>query len=175
VDQNSVDEGAWEEPEPDRGDLRLCINCGNEYHDLDYVDSEYWEHPYSYFAGSDTHCLTCWLGCGPEVPIWRSAASEGCCFSAIIERVDGGGGGQVAVLLRAPYCAAVEAERGSMGYRLVDEAGGVVEGWECRSGAELVDGAAYTTQIGRAVLLLPPEAEAVVRVGQRVEFVDVPF
>ena len=56
----------WQEPEPNRGTLRTCVNCGREYYELDHIDSTYWEHPWAYFDGCETHCLSCWLGCGPE-------------------------------------------------------------------------------------------------------------
>ena len=55
-----------EEPEKYRGELRICRKCGQEYYDMDYSDSIYWEHPYAYCSGSDTHCLDCWLGCESE-------------------------------------------------------------------------------------------------------------
>lgn len=56
----------WEGPEPYRGELRVCVECGAEYYELDDIDSTYWEHPWAYFSGCEKYCLSCWLGCGPE-------------------------------------------------------------------------------------------------------------
>src|SRR6202044_3080171 len=99
--------------------------------------STHWDPPYSHFAGCDTHCLGCWLGCGPEVPIWESEATDGNPFSAVVDSVTSQVDlGKVVVLLRAPYYAAEKAWSAA-GYRLIDENGVVPNGWSCRADAEL--------------------------------------
>jgi hypothetical protein len=47
---------------------RICANCGNRYAIEHYFpgSKQYFEGSYNYLAGCITHCLVCWLGCGPE-------------------------------------------------------------------------------------------------------------
>ena len=47
---------------------RICANCGNRYSIGQYLHGEthYFGRPYNFSDGCVTHCLVCWLGCGPE-------------------------------------------------------------------------------------------------------------
>jgi hypothetical protein len=47
---------------------RLCANCNDAYSIVEYLSSSehYFWSPYDYNCGCLTHCLNCWLGCGPE-------------------------------------------------------------------------------------------------------------
>ena len=50
-------------------DRCVCVECGRSYmvEDADSAGSEnYFAHPCDYAKGRATHCLMCWLGCGPR-------------------------------------------------------------------------------------------------------------
>jgi hypothetical protein len=164
------DENEYNDENLDSGQLRLCINCGCEYYDLAHSRSQYWDPPYSYYSGASTHCLTCWLDCGPAVPIFESQASVGCCFSAVIDAVAYTEDYRRAITLHAPHYAAVEAAAASWGYQLLDQ-GAVLKIWPRSNQDDILDDARFSNQIGRAVILMPAFMDTEIQPGQRLEFV----
>jgi hypothetical protein len=154
----------------DAGDIRLCINCGDNYNSHQHKMGQYWDPPYSYSSGSETFCLSCWLGCGPEVPIYRSDASEGCSISAVVDLVFRNDRGEVCVLLHAPFHVLVEEFSKSWGYQLNDEER-LLDKWERFESDDIRDTAFAPTYFGRGVLVLNPNSESQIRNGQKLEFV----
>jgi hypothetical protein len=47
---------------------RSCVNCNSEYSIAEFwnFQTHYFPPPHRYSDGCVTHCLTCWLGCGPD-------------------------------------------------------------------------------------------------------------
>jgi hypothetical protein len=154
----------------DVGDIRLCINCGDKYNNLQHYRSQYWDPPYSYSSGSETFCLSCWLGCGPEVPIYRTDASEGCSVSAVVDLVFRNEHGEFCVLLRAPFHVLVEEFYKSWGYQLKDEEK-VLAKWQVDEADEIQDTAFVPTYFGRGILVLNTIFVDQIQAGQRLEFV----